>query len=300
MKNKIFIGIVLLIVVLVGVFYFKNSKKDQDIEKEQKNYGQIEIPENKEEKKNKGDFTTTGETKSFSTKQLADANSALESGIKIDDPENDWLKIAKGTTQSDGKEDNPNPYPFGWTDLKSLNVGADENYLYIKFNLYDRFPSKSLSYNGDKMDGGSLKINYFTFTNSEGKKDWADIITSMSLREQGDGELMPSEIVSMISPKKNDINNKTIFTTYSKEGLLAGGASQDYFLIAVPLKQFNLKLGDKVTFDCSIEAGSEKFHHEAIDILFSREDSKFGDTIEYVLGTNTYKRIPQQNESSHS
>lgn len=295
--------IFVLLLIIIGWLMLKGFSKDHDTSQpDKKTYQQENLEEDikSEEKKNVGDFTSTGETKSFTDIQLSAANVALESGIKMDDPENDWLKIAKGTTQSDGKEDNPEPYPLGWTDLKNLNIGADENFLYIKFSFWDRIPDRAFSYNGDKMDGGSAKINYFTFTNSAGKKDWADLTTPISLREQSNGKLMPGAIMAMISPKGEDTNRKTLFTTYSKDGLFAGGPGENYLLSAFPLNQFNLKLGDKVTFDCSVEISSEKYHHEAIDHLFERNGSKFADTIEYVLGGSTYKVMPQVDEQNHS
>lgn len=297
--------LVILILLVIFVVCLRGFLKDKRAAKEQNNNKIIEHQKKTEEKpqekkKNEGDFVAVGETKTFSAEQLAAANTALNNGIKIDDPQNDWYKVAEGTKQSDGRPDNPNPYPLGWTDLKSLNIGADQNYIYIKFIFWDRFPDKALSYSGDKMDGGSAKINYFTFTNSQGKQDWADLITPISLREQSNGKLMPSEVMAMISPKGKDVHNETLFTTYTKDGLFAGGPGKDYLLSAFPLEQFNLKLGDKVTFDCTTEIGSEIYHHEAIDILLSRDDSKFADTIEYVLGSNTYQNMAQQNEDTHS
>lgn len=286
--------ILAVIATLSLAIWIKDHKKVEDQNK--KEFVQQEVVDSTAEKKNEGDFTTIGETKSFTKAQLASANDAIEKGIKIDDPENDWLKVAKGTMQPDGKEDNSEPYPLPWSDIKSLSLGADSGYLYVKFQFWGNFPDKAFSYNGDVMGGGCAKLNNFSFANTAGKKDIADLILNVSLSEMSNGKVMGADLTSMISPASVDSHQETIFSIYSKEGLITKGLGEDYLLGAFPLNQLNLKLGDTVTFDVSSEVGSQKYHHEAIDLIFGRENEKFSDIIEYTLGSSTYSHIPQTNE----
>ena len=75
--------------------------------------------------------------------------------------------------------------------------------------------------------------------------------------------------------------------------MIGGGSGYDYILGAYPLSLFNLEIGDKVTFSISTETGSAKYHHEAINFLLDQPDvnAKAGATIEYILGSNTYKNL---------
>jgi hypothetical protein len=269
----IFFGILLGILLISGREVKKNEKK-------------------KDEKEPK----TTGVTRLFNDLQLAAANTELANGIKIEDPKNDWVKFPEGTMQPDGRPDNSNPYPLGWTDLKSLSMGADSQFLYVKFEFWDTFPSEAVVHDSDRITGGCGKINNFTFNNSQGKKDTADLISNISFNLQGNGRMNGIDQNAMISPAGEDAQREIIFQVFSKDGLMAGGPGTDFFLSAYPLSQFNLKLGDVVTFDSSSEFGSEKYHHESLDIILGKGSSKFGDTISYILGSNAYKIIPNLEE----
>jgi hypothetical protein len=48
-----------------------------------------------------------------------------------------------------------------------------------------------------------------------------------------------------------------------------------------------------VTFNIATETGSAKYHHEAADFILENPDvaAKAGATIEYVLGSNTFKNL---------
>lgn len=292
--------IIILIIglVILGVVLKKDNKNraEKDVD------GGPKVEESNVDKKksDKNDFKSTGETKPFTASQLTAANQALSTGIKIDDPENDWVKFPEGSMQPDGRPDNSNPYPLPWTDFKSLNVGADEEYLYVKFEFWGNFPEKPVIYNGDTIEGGCGKINGFTFTNSEGKKDSGDLISTINFNVADNGKIQGVDQVAMISPSGQDEHQETIFKIFSKDGMMAGGAGADYLLSAYPLSQFNLKLGDEVTFDSSGENGSTIYHHEAVDIILGHETGKFGDTIKYKLGANTYEVTPTVDAKNHS
>lgn len=177
-------------------------------------------------------------------------------------------------------------------------MGADSVYVYVKFHFWGRFPDEPVTYNGDTIAGGCGKINSFSFTNEEGQQDTADLISNISFSQMSNREIQGVDLIAIISPSGHDEDLETIFTVYSNEGLIAGGGGTDYLLGAFPLDQFNLELGDTVTFDSTSEFGSEVYHHEAVDILFSRENTKFGETIQYVLGSNEYTVVPPVDEEN--
>ena len=245
-----------------------------------------------------------GLARPFTDAQLAAANLALSKGVKIDDPQNDWYDFGSNSFQPDGRQDNPHPYPLGWTDYRSVNMGADVNYLYFKFQVWDKFPLKVVTYNGDTIRATTLKVDNLKFTNKEGKHDSADIDANIWFVRMEGNQWKISEkpwlsVSSMISPTGYDEHMETIYKIYTGAGLVAGGPGFDYILAAYPLSLFNLKQGDTITFDIGMETGSTVYHHESIDMIFSETGSKFGTTISYQIGSNTYKLLPGFDKSVH-
>ena len=93
----------------------------------------------------------------------------------------------------------------------------------------------------------------------------------------------------MVSPSGQDSKQEILYKINTGEGLIAGGAGQDYILSAFPLSLFGIKLGDEVLFSCATETGSKVYHHAAVDVLFGSPTSKAGATLSYVLGAGDYK-----------
>ena len=246
----------------------------------------------------------SGTLRRFSDKELANANTAIAKGITIEDPQSDWYQFPAGSIQPDGRPDNPNPYPLGWTDFKSVSVGADEKYIYFKFRFWDNFPEKAVFYNGDLIQGTGAKITSFKFVGKDGKEDSADLDASVmysSFSVKSVSADKPSVGQgAMISPYGRDAQMETLFKVNTSEGMVAGGPGQDFLLAAFQLSLFNLKLGDTVTFDSSTESGSNKFHHEAVDLLLGVPDFKFGQTIKYTLGSDKYEMIQNADYKDHS
>ena len=308
-STTFWISVAVVIVLLAATFVIFKSKVfdsffgDEETSKQIDYEGQPFDGKDEDEQKDKDnakDFTSVGETEPFTSSQLEEASSALSSGITIEDPESDWFQFEEGSTEPDGSLNNSDPYPLNWTDLRSVSVGADEEYLYVKIRFWGRFPDEPVTYNGDTITGGCGKINSFSFTNEEGQQDTADLISNINFAQMSNGEILGVDLIAMISPSGRNEDLETIFTIYSNEGLIAGGRGTDYILSAFPLDQFNLELGDTVTFDSTTEFGSEVYHHESIDILFSRENSKFGETIQYVLGSSEYSIVPSVDEENRS
>lgn len=67
----------------------------------------------------------------------------------------------------------------------------------------------------------------------------------------------------------------------------------NYFKSYYPLSIFGIEYGDIVLISIITETGSATFHHEAADFLLDQPgvNAKAGATIEYALGSNTYKNL---------
>jgi hypothetical protein len=233
-------------------------------------------------------------TGQFSDAQLQQANLVLSNGIKIDDPENDFYHFPENHFQPDGRPDNPGPYPLPYTDLRSLTVGADQDYFYTNFQFWGQFPDGPAIYNGDALSSVTVKSESFTFINGENNEDSAQLGDQVVFIEnQEGGNTEPSEHptlshAAMITPTGQDEQMETVYETNTGAGMVSGGPGYDYVLSAYPLRIFDIKLGDEVTFSFSTETGSNTYHHEALDLLLGQEGSKFGATIQYKLGDNAY------------
>lgn len=279
--------IALIIIISIGVlFWIKNSPSNH----------QSELLE-KEKLNNKGEIP-----KKFTSTMLRRANDAFSKGIILNDPENDWYLPPEGTMQWD-KPDNPKPYPLPFTDFKSVSLGADEEYLYVKFNYYGEFPKAMPSYNGDDIFSTGAKITEMTYVTKDDKIDSADLTNGVTYvqftgNEKTEGYFPldnPSTgQLAMISPSGEDKNREVIYKTMDGAGFYSGGPGYDYLLSAFPLEEFGISYGDEINFSIATETGSNKWHHESIDLILDKNNSKFGAIIVWKTGSDKYETYLQK------
>lgn len=270
------------VIIIIAIFFISISNNNE----------QSNTSEEKQKINDKGEMPKT-----FTSSMLKRANDAFSKGINIEDKENDWYLPAEGTMQWD-KPDNPKPYPFGWTDFKNVSLGADEEYIYVRFVFYDKFPNKMPSYNGDDIFSTGAKIADMYFINSNGKSDSAEMGIGVGwVRFTGDEKtsgyyaMDQADLgqLAMISPNGTDEHSETIYAKMEGAGYVAGGAGYNYLLSAFPLSNFGISLGDEVNLTISTETGSNKWHHESIDNILDVPGSKSGGVIVWKLGENSYK-----------
>jgi hypothetical protein len=98
-----------------------------------------------------------------------------------------------------------------------------------------------------------------------------------------------------LSPIGLDEKGETIYKKEdnSNSGAIIGGPGFNYFESYYPLSIFGIEYGDIVLLAIITETGSATFHHEATDFLLDQPgvNAKAGATIEYALGSNTYKNL---------
>jgi len=232
--------------------------------------------------------------RAFNSSQLAAMEDALAKGIRIEDKQNDWITMPD--TLPEGEVDNENPYPLPWTDIRSVSFGADDEYIYFKFQFWEELPREPVTYDGDLIKGGGGQVCQITFGPRE--HDWAQLQTSISYMDASS----TSEIAkmpqlhheAMISPTgQRDDQLDDIYQKTTREGLIGGGAGTDYLLTAYPLKLFGLKYGDTTTFRIGAEFHSQIYHHVSKDYLLGIDNPRAiqGGTIKYVIGSNTYENL---------
>lgn len=308
MKNfKRYWWIILAIITIAAIFFaivnymqiLQLNKEIYDLKNSYKVEDGSSTQDGSKSEEDKGNKNEKGEMPEvFSSQELKNAEEAFAQGIKIDDPQNDFFKFPLNSVQPDGRLDNPDSYPLAYTDLKSLAVGADKNYIYFKFEFWGKFPEDTPEYNNDILISTGAKIEEFTFTGKNGNKDSAELgdgVNYVRYLDNGAFTKAKSTIgqLAMISPVGQDELLETIYQTKNGKGLIYGGPNYDYIIGAYPLDLFGINYGDVVTFRCSTETGSQMFHHECIDLLLDIEGTKFGSSIEYKVGSNQYKLLEQ-------
>lgn len=219
--------------------------------------------------------------------QMQKAEVAIAAGIKIDDAQNDYFQLSGTPVQDeDGRFDNYDPYPIPYTDLKSVSVGADSEYVYFKFQFFGKFPVEMPSYNGDEIECTEAKVEDFgSSTTSQEPYELHDYVIY--------GRYLNGRL-EKVTPQLDHyafISTDTKMGNHNKKGMVGGGMGYDYILSAYPLSLFNLKLGDEVTFRAMSETASAKYHHQDIDGAGTSVTSKSGILIKYKLGSSIFENL---------
>lgn len=283
---------VILAVVVIGVSIGTKKNGSPDKEKNLNGTTNNDVPV-----EGSGDPNKTGKTLPFTEDQLRVAETALASGIKIEDPKDDFYIYTHYRTTDTYRGNNISPYPMPFTDLKSLSVGADSKYLYLKFEYWGILPNDHVSYNGDYIisHGGKLDEILFKDKNGQDKVDAAHDGIGYYVEDNGVYRQIDPVIntMSYIGRNGKDASGEDTFLINSMNGLLLGGPGYDYTLSARPLSELGFGLGDEITFRGSTETGSIKHHHEAIEFVLGRETEGYmeGSLISYTLGENSYQIV---------
>ena len=242
----------------------------------------------------------------FSADELKAAETALAQGITITDLQNHWALINEGV-QADGRKDNGKPYPIAFTDIKSVTLGADGHYMYLKYEFYDVLPEKLFYFENPDLGltdfisglGGGFFLSNF-FNRDTGKDDVGGMSISLTW-VQGDSQRY-TDNPNLFAPPVVAVQNQATLTggkfdngddRYNIDdvnGLVAGGAGTNYLMAAFPLKEYGLQLGDIIEGSLGIEVGSKLFHHECCDVVLDC-GFKAGEIIRYELGANSYENL---------
>ena len=239
----------------------------------------------------------------MTTEQLKTAEAVLANGITIEDESGVFYDFGPNSIEGDGKQDNPNPYSLGYNDLKSVTFDADEQYFYIRYDLYGVLPTKMDVVNGDDIRGIGANLDLVEFTNKDGIRDqgcWQVGLmytegTGTDAKESNSAARQYREIpprlglCDLATPTSvRDKNNEELYAISNDAGLVSGGQGCDYIIAAFPLANFGMKIGDQIIFSISVETNSGVYHHASCDLLLQVGTLKCGMNIIYTLGSNSY------------
>ena len=249
------------------------------------------------------------ETKQMTDSQIQAANDALAKGVSIDDGQNDWHQFPAGSIQGDGRPDNTSPYPLPYTDIKNVSFGADSNYIYFKFTLWGSLPTTLQSYNGDDVKFFCNNIAIGKYLDSSGNAQVGELQIGTTYIKNLDQDKTTEattnysatkptiSLTNMGNQNGRDKNGEATWVIQNGKGIVTGGPGKDYIMAGFPLDNFGLKLRDTIEFSVSYEDASRIYHHQSVDMLLDKSNNKEGDTIQYVMGANTYKNLGFQMET---
>jgi hypothetical protein len=297
------IAVLFLIIIGVVVAGFtingQNEKRAQDEEQKAK------ISQIQEEDQVAKDIRE-GRKPPMTADEVAKAETALFTGISIDDPQNDYLKTKPGTIQPDGRPDNSNPWPIQFTDVKKAQIGADETNLYVKYTFYGTFPNEMYRNGEDYLAMVLVNLGLHGYYNHNLNKSDAEALFQVGLAyaSKSGEEVANGEYGSFFNPPKlgtstfgeansevKDKNNEDTYGIGTDKGKTFGGAGYDYIIAAFPLSNLGLLFGDTITFDAVCETGSKVYHHQSGDVLLDYGSAKSGKYITWKIGSNTYTTI---------
>lgn len=217
--------------------------------------------------------------------KLNEANSALAEGITISDSKDDFVMLGSNKEELNA-EDNPSPYRLEEVDIKSMQISADNNNLYFKINFYSASTKKPPVVDGDKIDSVGIIIDIFNSQNKElavlhADFGWLPVIgTSVTNTYYSTG---PTGIIWPESAR---------YTTENRDSKVTGGTGTDYLLAAFPLRGLELKFGETINLDMSMEVGSQKFTHAAVDVLAGL--GKTPARVKWQIGSQNYEVFEDQ------
>lgn len=204
------------------------------------------------------------------------ANIALASGPTISDPQNDFLsKTLLGKEMDLGE-----PYRFPYADIKSLNVGMDDQYFYYKVTFWGKIPKKPGNVNGDY----SMAVGPRLFLMNEK----GEIQTTMAAEF---GWMPKFHIFSLNTWYLTDPTGvawpEGARMKYEKfDSKVYGGIGTDYIMGAFPLDKLNFIIGPEAYIAFTMESNSDQHSHASVDHLGG--SGKLEAFITWKVGTKEY------------
>ncbi|MFA6082171.1 MAG: hypothetical protein WC773_02000 [Patescibacteria group bacterium] len=215
----------------------------------------------------------------MSTTMVTNAENALANGISINDERDDFV-IMSSNKEELNAEDNPSPYRLDYFDIKSVSVGADDQYLYIKTTFFGTIPKTSQKVNGDNIVAIAAKAE---ITDDQGKEylgmaadfGYVAIIGIPALNTYY------SYGATGIEWPEN-----ARYTHQDRDSKVYGGGGTDYIMGAYPLNKMGLEMGQTINIRFPMEVRSHKFTHAAVDVLAG--SGKSPGIVTWKLGSNQY------------
>jgi hypothetical protein len=217
---------------------------------------------------------------------LGRADAAFAQGIAIQDAANDFVDVGGKAT---GPDNAPTAsYPLSYVDIKTVQVGADVDWLYFKVIFQSTIPSWPESYQGDLMQG--LLVRMSIREDPAQKQD--SVILVVGTGWEPLIRLPASNTYFFWGPTGIEEPESQRYAHQDASSKLAGGAGTDYLMGALPMKKLGLALGQTIYFTVEQETKSARYTHASFDALLG--EGKASAIIRWVVGSADYRIVPPE------
>jgi len=205
------------------------------------------------------------------------AESAVNSGITIEDKQNDLVSLKGKVEEETGQLNNPKSYISPYLDIKTISVGSDEKYIYFKVQYWGQIPMNAEKIGDDEIQGNMMKLS---LTEEHGKEQAVLVANyGYSLFNLSGFETYYFYGLTGIEEPEDKR-----FAHQDKDSKIFGGPGTDYLIGAFPMEKLGLKQGQTIYMNFLGEAKSKKYHHASIDALGGK--GKMAALITWVIGSN--------------
>lgn len=206
------------------------------------------------------------------------AEAALAKGISISDPAQDFPLMGQKGEDVKEKPNNDNPYDLPFLDIKEVQAGIDDDYLYFKIVFFGKIPKNSPGLNGDKILADGIKVN---IVNEKGEEQ-IDLSMSYDFILLGIKSLncyYSTEPTGIEWPE----DARFAKTNWDCKVLIG----DDYVLGALPIKNYPILKEKQIYFNAQHEAESKMYDHAAVDLLGGK--GKMPAVIKWASGTKNFE-----------
>lgn len=217
------------------------------------------------------------------SQMLQKAHEALSLGITIEDEQNDFVSVRDKNEKEGDNLNNLDGYKYPFLDLKSVSVGIDDRYLYWKVQFRGEIPNRPHKINGDKIVAQGVGISIVNKYGEEqvGLAMNCDFLPIVDIPTIGTYYFYGPTGIEEPEDKR--------FAHQGIDSKISGGGGTDYLIGALPLKKIDIISGQDVYFSVSVETGSAKDDHFAVDVL--KGEKKDPAVIKWKSGTKVYEIV---------
>lgn len=214
-------------------------------------------------------------------KELNRAKEALAHGFTLTDSQKDFVIMGSNKEETMSTDtNNQSPYSIDYLDIKAVQVGADDKYIYYKVEFYGDFPKWPESINGDRL------INVGTKMHIMNEKGIDQIVLHADFGWEPVFKIPASNCSYDYCNTGVEWPEEARMSCHGRNSKVAGGAGTNYILGAMPLKEVGLSLGQKIYISFAEEAKSESFSHASVDVL--QGVGKMPGFITWEIGSDKY------------
>jgi len=211
---------------------------------------------------------------------LRNAEAAVGTGITIQDQQDDIVSLQGKIEKETGQLNNPQSYPSSYLDVKTINVGSDEKYIYFKVQYWGQIPMKAEKIGDDEIQGNMIKLHLM----EEQGKEQAVLVANYGYSLFN---LSGFETYYFYGPTGIEEPEDKRFAHQDKDSKMFGGPGTDYLIGAFPMGRLGLRQGQTIYMNFLGEAKSKKYHHASIDALGGK--GKMAGFITWEVGSNQYQ-----------